>query len=76
MGRNWKDLIVWQRAHSLVLEIYKAIAVFPAEEKYSLVDQIRRCSYSIPANIVEGHSKSTSRDFCGTSTFQGVLLKN
>ena len=41
----------------------KPLPVFPPEEKYSLVDQIRRCSYSIPANIVEGHSKSTSRDF-------------
>jgi len=60
MGFHWKDLKVWQESHQLVLEIYRATRSFPKTETYGLVDQIKRASYSVPANIVEGQSRNTS----------------
>ena len=63
MGNGWKDLMVWQKSHDMVLDIYKLIKDFPKSETYSLVDQIKRAAYSVPANIVEGHSKNTRKDF-------------
>ena len=59
----WKDLDVWEKAHELVLSIYRIIAKFPDTEKYALSDQLKRAAYSIPANIVEGHSRKTSKEF-------------
>jgi len=63
MGIHWKDLKVWQESHQLVLEIYKAILSFPKTEIYGLVDQLKRASYSVPANIVEGQSRNTTKDY-------------
>jgi len=60
---HWKDLQVWQKAHSLVLEIYKLTAQFPKSEKYGLIDQLRRAAYSVPANIVEGQSRNTTKEY-------------
>ena len=59
----WKDLDVWKRAHELVLKVYQIIAKFPDSEKYALSDQLKRAAYSVPANIVEGHSRKTSKEF-------------
>ena len=53
---HWKKLEVWKKSHGLVLEAYKVTSGFPATERYGLIDQIRRASYSVPANIVEGQS--------------------
>ena len=50
-------------SHQMVLDIYQLIASFPSDEKYSLCDQIKRSSISIPTNIVEGHSKNSANDF-------------
>jgi four helix bundle protein len=63
MAHPWKDLIVWQKAHALVLEIYKVTADFPEKERYGLTQQIRRSSASVAANIVEGKSKKTDKEF-------------
>ncbi len=57
--KSFKELIVWQRSHKLVLEIYKATKAFPKEEDYALTSQIRRAGVSIPANIAEGYKKKT-----------------
>ncbi|MGC8979478.1 four helix bundle protein [Caldisericum sp.] len=62
-GRGWKDLVVWQKAHSFVLDVYKLITQFPKDEKYCMADQMKRAAYSIPANIVEGHSKNSKKEF-------------
>jgi four helix bundle protein len=59
----WKDLKVWKKAHELVLKIYQVIAKFPDTEKYALSDQLKRAAYSVPANIVEGHSRKSSKEF-------------
>ena len=63
MANGWKDLVVWRKSHSMVLEIYELIKLFLKSEMYALVDQIKKAAYSVPANIVEGHSKSTRKDF-------------
>ena len=54
---NFYDLRVWQDAHKLVLEIYKITKDFPKEEKYGIIDQLRRASSSITANIAEGFGR-------------------
>jgi four helix bundle protein len=63
MASSWKELLVWQKAHEIVLDVYKLAKCFPKIETYSLVDQIKRAAYSVPANIVEGYSKNTRKEF-------------
>ena len=55
--QGFRDLIVYQKSYSAALGIYELTKTFPAEEKYSLTDQIRRSSRSVPANIAEGWRK-------------------
>lgn len=52
--RDFKELLVWQKAHRLTLELYRATTNLPDEERYGLKSQIRRCSASVGANIAEG----------------------
>jgi len=49
--RGFRDLIVYQKSYGLAMEIFEITKTFPKEERYSLVDQIRRSSRSVPANI-------------------------
>jgi four helix bundle protein len=49
--KGFRDLIVYQKSYKLAMEIFEITKSFPKEEKYSLVDQIRRSSRSVPANI-------------------------
>jgi four helix bundle protein len=60
---HWKNLVVWQRAHSLVIDSYALTNRFPDSEKYNLASQIQRAAVSVPTNIVEGHDRSSSNDF-------------
>lgn len=52
--QDYKELKVWQKAHSLTLEIYLLTKKFPKTEIYNLTNQIRRAASSIPTNIAEG----------------------
>ena len=52
--RDFRGIVVWERGHELVLEVYEATRGFPREEVYGLTAQIRRCAASIPANMAEG----------------------
>ena len=54
---SYKDLIVYQKAYKLAMEIFEISKVFPKEEKYSLTDQIRRSSRSVTSNIAEAWAK-------------------
>src|SRR5581483_125364 len=60
---SWKDLEVWQKAHQLVLEVYRLTKVFPSEERYRLVDQLCRASASIPTNIAEGKGRNSLKEY-------------
>ncbi len=57
--KDFQDLIIWQKAHVLVKQVYLITKDFPGEEKYGIVSQIRRSSVSVCANITEGYRKST-----------------
>ncbi len=60
--KTYEELIVWQKAHQMVLQIYKFTLSFPDNEKYGLVSQIRRAAVSVPANIAEGYKRRTKPD--------------
>jgi len=55
--RSFRDLIVYQKAFKLAMKIFNITKSFPKEEKYSLIDQIRRSSRSVPGNIAEAWAK-------------------
>ena len=52
--RNYRDLMVWEKAHKLTLAIYRETNAFPKEERFGITSQLRRASSSIPANLAEG----------------------
>ena len=62
-GKNYQDLIAWQRAMALVEAVYRESAAMPTEERYGLTAQIRRAAVSVPANIAEGQGRSTDGEF-------------
>ena len=61
-AKDFKDLIVWQKAHQFVLAVYRFSEKFPKSEMYVLTSQARRAAISIPANIAEGFKKKTKPD--------------
>lgn len=72
--RTFQSLIVWQKEHQLILDIYRRTRSFPEDERFRLVSQMRRAAISITANIVEGYRKMGKKDklrFFNTS--QGSL---
>ena len=58
-AKDFRDLILWQKAHLFVLAVYALTRKFPNWELYGLTSQIRRASVSIAANIAEGFKKRT-----------------
>ena len=60
--QKFQELIVWQKAHLFVLEVYKYTKQFPKEEIYALSSQFRRAAVSIAANIAEGYKKKGKAD--------------
>lgn len=63
MEKPHKRLEVWKKSMDLVIELYKVTEAFPKEEKYALIDQIRRSAISIPSNIAEGAGRHTKKEF-------------
>ena len=61
-AKTFEDLIMWQKAHALVLGIYKFSERFPKSELYALTSQLRRSAVSVPANIAEGFKKKGKAD--------------
>lgn len=60
---SWRDLIVWQKAHAAVLEIYRVTKSFPADERFRLTDQLCRAAASVPTNIAEGKGRGSLAEF-------------
>ncbi|MEK7550804.1 MAG: four helix bundle protein [Patescibacteria group bacterium] len=61
--KGYHKLIVYQKSLDLLLLTYKLTKKLPKEELYILLPQIRRAAISIVANIVEGYSKSSTKEF-------------
>ncbi len=60
---TYKDLIVWQKAISLVTDIYSLTKKFPADERFGLVSQLNRAVISVPSNIAEGWGRELSKNY-------------
>ncbi len=60
---TFQDLKVWQKSHTLILEIYKLTKRFPNDEKFGIISQIRRSTVSIATNIVEGQKRKSTKDY-------------
>ena len=54
---------MWQKAHAMVLEVYKLSAGFPGEERFRLTNQLCRAAASVPANIVEGNARHSTKEY-------------
>ncbi|MBY0384087.1 four helix bundle protein, partial [bacterium] len=59
---TFKDLIVWQEGHKLVIVLYETTKTFPRDELFALTNQIRKAGISITSNIAEGFGRETYRD--------------
>lgn len=60
---NIKKLKIWNESINLSVEIYKALANLPNDEKYGLSSQIKRAAVSIPSNIAEGAGREREKEF-------------
>jgi four helix bundle protein len=71
-----RDLLVWQKAMDLTVEVYRLSQRFPREEIYRLTSQVTRAAASVPANIAEGHARATSRDYANfVAIAKGSLME-
>src|SRR6266513_2687699 len=61
-ARTFQDLVVWRKAHELVLAVYSFKAAFPKQETYGLTLQMRRAAVSVPADIAEGFRRRGNAD--------------
>ncbi|HSB75987.1 MAG TPA: four helix bundle protein [Terriglobales bacterium] len=63
MAYSYKQLIAWQKAKALAVEIYHVSGKFPASEQYGLTNQLRRAAVSVASNIAEGQGRITPGEF-------------
>jgi len=61
--KDFKELEVWKKSIDLVVEVYRLTKLLPDNEKYTLSDQIRRATISIPSIISEGFSRQTTKEY-------------
>jgi four helix bundle protein len=61
--QSYRDLLVWQKAMRLAAETYRLAKLLPKAEEYRLTSQLLRAAASVPANIAEGHSRGTRKDY-------------
>ena len=61
--QSFKEMLVWQKSMDLVEEVYRIIKLLPSDERYALIDQIKRSSVSIPSNIAEGRGRNSDKEF-------------
>lgn len=74
--QSHRDLVVWQKAMDLAVEVYRLTEGFPRSEIYGLTSQVRRAAASVPANIAEGHARGTTRDYAHfLSVARGSLME-
>lgn len=61
--RSYRDLVAWQKAMDLMVEVYKATDGFPKNEQFGLTSQLRRAAVSVPSNIAEGSSRRSTQEY-------------
>ncbi|OVE75618.1 four helix bundle protein [bacterium E08(2017)] len=61
--RDYKRIKAWGLSDNLAVKIYDHTKHFPKDEMFALTSQMRRASYSVPANIAEGAGRRTNKDF-------------
>jgi four helix bundle protein len=61
--RSYRDLVVWQLAMKLGIDLYRATAAFPDSERYGLTSQMRRAAVSIASNIAEGYGRGARQEY-------------
>ncbi|HVU18158.1 MAG TPA: four helix bundle protein [Candidatus Didemnitutus sp.] len=61
-SQSFREVVAWQKAHAFVLDLYRVTGLFPAEERFGLISQLRRAAVSVPSNFVEGFRKRTKAD--------------
>ena len=61
--QRFTELLVWKRSHAAVLEVYRATAHFPSDERFGLTSQLRRAMLSVPTNIAEGSKRVSRQDY-------------
>ena len=60
---KFKELGIWKKSRLFCSKIYNETASFPSDEKFGLINQLRRASVSIPSNIAEGSSRNSNKEF-------------
>ena len=62
-AKSYKDLLIWQKGMALALNVYRLSVVFPGDERFGLISQVRRAAVSVPSNIAEGQARHTTKEF-------------
>ncbi len=63
MARNFRMIQAWEFADDLAVAVYEATKIFPSEERYGLISQMRRAAVSVPANIAEGATRNSHKEY-------------
>ena len=61
--QSYRDLIVFQKAYKLSLDVYKVTKAFPREELFGILSQMRRSAVSVPCNIAEGYCRNHRKEY-------------
>ncbi|MEI6563420.1 MAG: four helix bundle protein [bacterium] len=61
--RDYRKIVAWKLADDLTVAIYECTHTFPSNEQYGMTSQLRRVAYSVPANIAEGSSRESQKDY-------------
>lgn len=59
---TYRELLAWQKSIKLAKSVYQLTAGYPSDERFGLINQMRRCSVSIPSNIAEGYGRASDRE--------------
>ena len=60
---QFEKLKIWQKAMDIAVKIYEVSSLLPADEKFNLIHQIKKCAVSIPSNIAEGAGRNHNKEF-------------